>query len=97
MGHLGTQLHMDHASCIWQLFRGPTCLFLIREFSSDHAVHVLDRVWFAVFGKEDENVCMQQPTLLKFDIYFYNRASQNMLLVNVIDQLLQLDFEHSGY
>jgi len=55
-------------------------------------------VWLAVFGKEDENVCMQQPTLLKFnDIDSRNRASQNMLLVNVIDQLLQLDFEHSGY
>jgi hypothetical protein len=26
-----------------------------------------------------------------------NHASQNMLFVNVIHQLLQLDFEHSGY
>ncbi len=41
---------------------------------------------------------MRQPTLLKFnDIDSCNRASHNMLLVNVIDQLLQLDFEHSGY
>jgi hypothetical protein len=55
-------------------------------------------VWLAIFDKEDENVCMRQPTLLKFnDIDSYNRASQNMVLVNVIDQLLQLDFEYSGY
>ncbi len=41
---------------------------------------------------------MRQPTLLKLnDIDSRNRASQNMFLVNVIDQLLQLDFEHSGY
>ncbi len=41
---------------------------------------------------------MRQPTLLKFnDTDSRNRASQNMLLVNVIDQLFQLDFEHSGY
>ncbi|CAK9249586.1 unnamed protein product [Sphagnum jensenii] len=41
---------------------------------------------------------MRQPTLLKFyDIDSRNRATQNMVLVNVIDQLLQLDFEHSGY
>ncbi len=41
---------------------------------------------------------MRQPTLLKLnDIDSYNRASKNMLLVNVIDQLLQFDFEHSGY
>jgi hypothetical protein len=59
---------------------------------------VLDHVWLAVFGKEDENVCMRQPTLLKFnDIDSRNHASQNMLLVNVVDQLLQFDFEHSGY
>jgi hypothetical protein len=51
-----------------------------------------------IFGKENEIVCMWQPTLLKFnDIDSRNRASQNMLLVNVIDQFLQLDFEHSGY
>ncbi len=55
-------------------------------------------MWLAVFDKEDENVCMRQPTLLKLnDIDSRNRASQNMGLVNVIDQLLQLDFEHSGY
>jgi len=41
---------------------------------------------------------MQQLTLLKFnDIDSRNRASQKMVLVNVIDQFLQLDFEHSGY
>jgi hypothetical protein len=62
------------------------------------ATYILDRVWLAVFGKEDDNVCMWQPTLLKLnDIDSRNRASQNMVLVNVIDQLLQLDFEHSGY
>ncbi len=37
-------------------------------------------------------------TLLKFnDIDSHNHVPQNMVLVNVIDQLLQLDFEHSGY
>ncbi len=97
-GHLETQLHMNHASCIWQPSRRPTCLFRIWKFSTDHAVYILDGVWLAVFSKKDENVCMRQPTLLKFnDIDSHNRASQNMLLVNVIDQLLQLDFEHSGY
>ncbi len=61
-------------------------------------VYVLDRVWLAVFDKEVENVCMQQPTLLKFnDIDSCNRVSQNMLLVNVVNKFLQLDFEHSGY
>ncbi len=41
---------------------------------------------------------MRQPTLLKLnDIDSRNRASQNMILVNVIDQLLKLDFEHLGY
>jgi len=61
-------------------------------------VYILNRVWLVVFGKEDENVCMRQPTLLKFnDIDSRNRASKNMLLANVVDQLLQLDFEHSGY
>ncbi len=55
-------------------------------------------MWLAVFGKKDENVCMRQPTLLKLsDIDSRNRASQNMVLVNVIDQFLQLDLEHSGY
>jgi hypothetical protein len=35
---------------------------------------------------------------LKFNnIDSYNRASQNMVIVNVIDQLLHLDFEHLGY
>jgi hypothetical protein len=61
-------------------------------------VHILDRVWLVAFSKEDENVCTRQPTLLKLnDIDFRNHASQNMLLVNVIDQLLELDFEHLGY
>jgi hypothetical protein len=61
-------------------------------------VYILNYVWLAVFSKKDENVCMQQPTLLKLnDINSNNRASQNMFLMNVIDQLLQLDFEHSGY
>jgi len=70
----------------------------IRKFSTNHAVYILDRVWFAVFGKENENVCMWQPPFLKFnDIDSRNRASQNMLLVNVIDRLLHLDFERSGY
>jgi hypothetical protein len=55
-------------------------------------------VWLVVFGKENENVCMRQPTLLKLnDIDSCNRASQNMLLMNVIDQLFQLDFEHFGF
>ncbi len=55
-------------------------------------------MWLVVFGKEDENVCMRQPTLLKLnDIDSHNRASQNMLLMNVTDQVLQLDFEHLGY
>ncbi len=41
---------------------------------------------------------MRQPTLLKFnDIDSRNRASQNMLLMNIVDQLFQLDFEHLGY
>ncbi len=41
---------------------------------------------------------MRQPTLLKFnDIDCCNCASHNMVLMNVIDQLLQLDFEHLGY
>jgi hypothetical protein len=75
----------------------PVCLW-IQKFSTDHAVYILNHVWLAVLGKEDENVCMRQPTLLKLnDIDSHNRASQNMFLVNVIDQLLQLDFEHSGY
>jgi hypothetical protein len=77
---------------------GQPIYLWIRKFNTNHAVYILDRVWLAIFGKEDENVCMRQPTLLKLnDIDSRNRASQNMLLVNVIDQLLQLDFEHSGY
>ncbi len=41
---------------------------------------------------------MWQPTLLKLnDIDSHNRAPQNMFSMNVIDQLFQLDFEHSGY
>ncbi len=78
---------MHHASgnC---LVGQPICLW-IRKFSIDHAVYIFNRVWLIVFDKKDENVCMRHPTLLKFnDINSYNRASQNMLLVNVIDQLL---------
>ncbi len=87
-------MHRASGNCLV----GQLVCFWIRKFSTDHAVHVLDRVWLAIFSKEDENVCMWQPTLLKFnDIDSCNRASQNMVLVNVIDQLLQLDFEHSGY
>ncbi len=96
MGHLEIQLHMDHAS--GNRFMGqPVCL-RIWKFSSNHAVYILDRVWLIVFDKEDDNVCMRQPTLLKlYDIDSHNRASHNMFFVIVIDQLLQLDFEHSGY
>ncbi len=87
---------MDHAS--GNRFVGQPVYLWIRKFSTNHVVYIFDRVWLGVFGKEDENVCMQQPTILKLnDIDSFNRASQNMLLVNVIDQLLQLDFEHSGY
>ncbi len=87
---------MHHAS--GNCLVGQLVCFRIRKFSTDHVVYVLDRVWLVVFGKEDENVCMRQPTLLKFnDIDSHNRASQNMLLVNVVDQFLQLDFEHWGY
>ncbi len=77
---------------------GQSICFWIRKFSTNYAVYIFDRVWLIVFGKEYENVCMWQPTLLKFnDIDSRNHASQNMFLVNVIDQLLQLNFEHSGY
>jgi len=80
-----------------QLVGQPVCLW-IYKFNTDHVVYIFDRVWLEVFGKEDENVCMRQPTLLTLDdIDSRNCASQNMLLVNVIDQLLQLDFKHSGY
>ncbi len=87
---------MHHAS--GNYFVGQPVCFWIRKFSTDHAVYIFNRVWLVVFSKEDENVCMRQLTLLKFnDIDSHNRASYNMLLVNVIDQLLQLDFKHSGY
>ncbi len=77
---------------------GQLVCFWIWKFSIDHTVYILDRVWLTIFGKEDENVCMRQPTLLKLnDIDSHSHASQNMFLVNIIDQLLQLDFEHSGY
>jgi hypothetical protein len=59
------QLHMDHASS--NCFVGQLIYFWIRKFSTDHAVYILARVWFAIFDKEDENVCMRQPTLLKFN------------------------------
>ncbi len=79
-----------------RLMGQPICLW-IRKFNTDRVVYILDRVWLAVFGKKNENVCMWQPTLLKLnDIDSHNCASQNMLLVNVIDQLFQLDFEHSS-
>ncbi len=78
---------MHHASC--NCFVGQLVCLWIRKFNIDHAVYIFDQVWLKVFGKEDENVCMQQPTFLKLnDIDSHNRASQNMLLVNVIDQLL---------
>ncbi len=78
---------MHHAS--GNHFVGQPIYLWIQKFSTDHAVYILDRVWLAIFDKEDENVCMWQPTLLKFnDIESRNHASQNMLLVNVIDQLL---------
>jgi hypothetical protein len=87
---------MHHAS--GNRLMGQLIRFWIRKFSTDHAVYILHHVWLVVFGIENENVCMRQPTLLKFnDIDSRNRASQNMVLMNVIDQLLQLDFEHSGY
>ncbi len=87
---------MHHVS--GNCFVGQLVCFWIWKFSTDYAVYIFDHVWLAVFGKEDENVCMRQPTLLKFNnIDSYNRASQNMVIVNVIDQLLHLDFEHLGY
>jgi hypothetical protein len=65
---------------------GQPIFLWIQKFSIDHVVYIFDHVWFAVFGKKDENVCMWQPTLLKLnDIDSLNRASQNMFLVNVID------------
>jgi hypothetical protein len=87
---------MHHAS--GNRLVGQLVCFLTQKFSTDHAVYILNHVWLVVFDKEDENVCMQQPTFLKFnDIDSCNCVSQNMVLVNVIDQLLQFDFEHSGY
>ncbi len=78
---------MHHASSN-RLVGQPGCLW-IRKLSTDHAVYIFDYVWLEVFGKEYENMCMRQPTLLKFnDIDSHNRASQNMFLMNVIDQLL---------
>ncbi len=78
---------MHHASGN-RLVGQPICL-LIRKFSTDHVVYIFNHVWLSIFDKKDENVCMQQPTLLKLnDIDSHNRASQNMFLVNVIDQLL---------
>ncbi len=78
---------MHHASSN-RLMGQPICLW-IRKFSIDHAVYILDHVWLAIFGKEDENVCMRQPTLLKLnDIDSRNCASYNMFLMNVIYQLL---------
>ncbi len=48
----------------------------ILKFSIDHAVYILDHVWLTIFGKEDENVCMWQPTLLTLnDIDSHNHAS----------------------
>ncbi len=87
---------MHHAS--GNCFLGqPVCLW-IRKFNTDHVVYILNCVWLVVFSKEHENVCTQQPTFFTLnDIDSHNHASQNMLLVNVIDQLLQLDFKHSGY
>jgi hypothetical protein len=87
---------MHHASGN-HLVGQPICLW-IRKFNTDHAVYIVDHVWLVVFGKEDENVCMRQPMLLKLnDIYSRNHVAHNMLLVNVIHQFLQLDFEHLGY
>ncbi len=75
---------MHHASGNYLM--GQLVCFWIRKFTTYHAIYILDRVRFAIFGKEDENVCMRQPTLLKLnDIDSCNRASQNMFLVNVID------------
>ncbi len=78
MHHASDNRLMGQLVCLW-----------IRKLSIDYAVYILDHVQLVVFGKEDDNVCMRQPTLLKLnDIDSRNRAPQNMLLVNVIDQLL---------
>jgi hypothetical protein len=56
---------MHHAS--GNCFVGqPVCLW-IWKFNIDHAIYILDYVWLVIFGKEDENVCMRQPTLLKLN------------------------------
>ncbi len=57
-------------------FVGQHVCLWIWKFSTDHAVYILDRVWLEIFGKENENVCMRQPTYLKLnDINSRNRAS----------------------
>ncbi len=56
---------MHHASGN-HLVVQPVCLW-IWKFSIDHTVYILDCVWLAVFDKEDENVCMWQPMLLKLN------------------------------
>jgi hypothetical protein len=78
---------MHHAS--GNRLVGQPIYLWIRKFSTDHAVSIFNRLWLAILSKKDENVYMRQPTLLKLnDIDSRNRASQNMLLVNVIEQLL---------
>ncbi len=53
----------------------PICLW-IRKFSTNHAIYIFDHVWLVIFSKEDENVCMRQPTLFKLnDIDSRNCAS----------------------
>jgi hypothetical protein len=75
---------MHHAS--GNRFVGQLVYIWIWKFNIDHAIYILDCVWFAIFDKEDENVCMRQPTLLKLnDIDLCNRVSHNMFFVNVID------------
>jgi hypothetical protein len=89
-----------HGPCIMHLVTVSWANLFVSGFESSTliVVYILDRVWLVVFGKEDENVCMRQPTLLTLnDINSHNRASQNMFIMNVIDQLLQLDFKHLGY
>jgi hypothetical protein len=38
---------------------GQLVYLWIWKFSTDHAIYILDHVWFVVFGKKDENVCMR--------------------------------------
>jgi hypothetical protein len=65
---------MQHA--FGNRFVGQLVCLWIRKFNTDHAVYILDRVWFEVFGKKEENVCMRQPTLLTLnDIDSRNRVS----------------------